>query len=123
MSCFPAFTLQQSVETLATAFRLALPDLFEDAASFQALKKALQHLRSRHDSTKSQATHAKDTKLLSVIGNIGDLQTVGPAALQAAKAKMEVVFEAHRLKPGDAGFVYDKRTEFMPSAQSEWDEE
>ena len=41
-----------------------------------------------------------------------------------AKAAMSVAFEQHRLKPGDAGFVYDKQIEFLPaSGASEWDEE
>jgi hypothetical protein len=60
---------------------------------------------------------------LALLAGIGDLQRVGPSALQAAKAKMEAVFEAHRVAPGDAGFVYDKRAEFSPAvAASEWDE-
>jgi hypothetical protein len=62
-------------------------------------------------------------QLPAVIASIGDLQRAGPAALQAAKAKMDVVFEAHRLRPGEAGYEYDKREAFQPSETSEWDEE
>ncbi len=59
----------------------------------------------------------------SVIANIGDLQHVGPAALQAAKARMSVVFEANAIKPGDPGYVYDKRVSFTaPQEASEWDD-
>lgn len=57
----------------------------------------------------------------SVIAGIGDLQRAGPAALQAAKARMEVLFEARKLKPGDPGYVYDKRVDFEPEEPSDWD--
>jgi hypothetical protein len=59
----------------------------------------------------------------TIIATIGDLQRVGPAALQAAKAKMDVVFDAKRIKPGDPGFVYDRRVDFMPLEGSDWDSE
>lgn len=57
-----------------------------------------------------------------VIASIGDLQRVGPAALQAAKAKMDVVFEEKKLKPGDEGFEYDRRTDFVATEDSGWDD-
>lgn len=60
----------------------------------------------------------------AVVAGIGDLQRVGPAALQAAKARMDVLFESNRLKPGDPGYVYDKRVDFaVPQAISDWDDE
>jgi len=60
--------------------------------------------------------------LAGVLAGIGDLQRAGPSALQAAKAKMELVFEANAVKPGDAAYVYDKRANFVePSEASEWD--
>jgi centrosomal protein CEP19 len=63
---------------------------------------------------------------LSAIAGIGDLNRVKPAALQAAKAKMQVVFDANVVARGDAGFVYDKRVDFTPRAgqptESDWDD-
>jgi centrosomal protein CEP19 len=64
-----------------------------------------------------------DSGATAILSTIGDLQRVGPAALQAAKAKMETVFEAKRVKPGDPGYVWDKRVEFTPSEEaSDWDD-
>ncbi len=37
---------------------------------------------------------------------------------------MDVAFEANRLKPGDEGFVWDKRVDFEAAEESnEWDED
>jgi hypothetical protein len=59
----------------------------------------------------------------SFLSSLGDLNRVGDASLRAAKAKMDVVFDANRLKPGDPGYVYDVRVDFSPpTATSEWDE-
>jgi len=59
----------------------------------------------------------------AIIANIGDLQRAGAAQLAMAKAKMDVVFEAHVLKPGDPGYIFDKRVEFAPSTEpSAWDD-
>ena len=41
-----------------------------------------------------------------------DLNKVDDEELAQTKAVMSVEFEAHQLKPGDEGFVYDKRVEF-----------
>jgi len=62
--------------------------------------------------------------VLAAIEGIGDLQRARPAALQAAKARMEVVFEAHRVAPGDPRFVYDKRVDFTTrvAESSDWDD-
>jgi len=58
----------------------------------------------------------------SILTGIGDLQRAGPAMLQAAKAKMEVVFQANKLSPSDPSYVYDKRVEFdKPQEASDWD--
>jgi len=59
----------------------------------------------------------------SFLASFGDLNRVGDASLRAAKAKMDVVFDANRLKPGDEGYVYDLRVDFQPPTEtSEWDE-
>ena len=60
---------------------------------------------------------------LSAIAGIGDLNRAKPAALQAAKARMEVVFDANRVARGDAAFVYDRRVEHAPTESSDWDDE
>jgi hypothetical protein len=58
----------------------------------------------------------------SALSSIGDLQRAGPAMLQAAKAKMEVVFQAHRVAQDDPSFVYDKRVAFSQAVESsDWD--
>jgi len=61
--------------------------------------------------------------LPAALAGIGDLQRAGPAALALAKSKMDVVFDAHRSRPGAADFVYDKRVEVKPVEASEWDDE
>ena len=59
---------------------------------------------------------------VSALASIGDLQRAGPAMLQAAKAKMEVVFQAHRVAQDDPSFVYDKRVAFTQAVESsDWD--
>ena len=68
-------------------------------------------------------TTAATPVITSLLDGIGDLQHAGPRALQAAKAKMEMVFEAHRVLPNDPTFIYDKRTNFEISKMttSDWD--
>lgn len=61
--------------------------------------------------------------LVAAIAGIGDLQTAKAAALAAAKARMDVVFDATRVKPGEPGFVYDTRREFEAQEDSGWDDE
>jgi hypothetical protein len=72
-------------------------------------------------SSSSSSTTTTTNVIPTVIANIGDLQKVGPAALQIAKAKMDIVFEANKVRPGDDTFVYDKRADFVPSEESDWD--
>jgi hypothetical protein len=57
----------------------------------------------------------------AVIAGIGDLQRAGPAALQAAKARMQVLFDAKAIPRDAPDFEYDKRVEFKPEEPSEWD--
>jgi hypothetical protein len=65
---------------------------------------------------------ARSAPLASILDGIGDLQKAGPSALQAAKSKMEIVFESKRVLPGDPAFVYDKRATFSePQDASDWD--
>jgi len=75
-------------------------------------------------SQQSQST-STSSFLSSAIAGIGDLQRAKPAALQAAKARMDVVFDANRILPGMPGFIYDKRIEFnaTEAAPSDWDDE
>ena len=59
-------------------------------------------------------------------GEDGDLNKVSEEELKAAKAAMELDFERHALRPGDANYVHDKRV--MPPSEEElesnaWDDE
>lgn len=38
------------------------------------------------------------------------------------KEQMSEHFEAHRLKPGDKGYEYDRRVDFVSNESNEWDE-
>lgn len=52
-----------------------------------------------------------------------DLNRVSEEDNRLAKRKMDEVFEAKRLKPGDPGFVWDKRVDFSPPEEvCDWDE-
>ena len=77
------------------------------------------------DSSASAPPPALSSFLSSAIEGIGDLQRAKPAALQAAKARMDVVFDANRILPGMPGYIYDKRVEFNTdesAAPSDWDD-
>lgn len=53
-----------------------------------------------------------------------DLNKASEEVLAQRKAEMEVLFEAHRLRPGDVGYQYDKEVEFTgPRMESGWDSE
>ena len=61
----------------------------------------------------------------AALGDGGDLNKVSEDELKAAKAAMEVDFKKNALRPGDEGYVYDKRVE-RPSGELEandWDDE
>lgn len=60
-----------------------------------------------------------------MLNNLGevDLNRVSEEENMLAKKKMDEVFEVTRLKPGDPGFVWDKRIDFSPPEEvCEWDE-
>lgn len=80
---------------------------------------------SQQSPTTSTISTSITSFLSSAIAGIGDLQRAKPAALQAAKARMDVVFDANRILPGMPGFIYDKRIEFnaTEAAPSDWDDE
>jgi hypothetical protein len=53
-----------------------------------------------------------------------DLNRVSEEENQRAKAEMDLLFNVNRLKPGDPGYVWDKRVDFTTAEESnEWDEE
>jgi hypothetical protein len=80
---------------------------------------------SQQSPTTSTISTSTSSFLSSAIAGIGDLQRAKPAALQAAKARMDVVFDANRILPGMPGFIYDKRIDFnaTEAAPSDWDDE
>jgi centrosomal protein CEP19 len=52
-----------------------------------------------------------------------NLNKLTPEEVKKHKDKMDVLFKQNQKKPGDLGFEYDKREEFCPKEQNEWDEE
>jgi hypothetical protein len=50
-----------------------------------------------------------------------DLQDADEVTVQEYKDKMTEKFNANVIKPGDPGYVYDKRVEANPTEKSEWD--
>lgn len=54
-----------------------------------------------------------------------DLNKVSDHELAVAKRKMDMAFEERRLRPGDPGFVYDKKVDFQPTASDagSWESE
>ena len=54
----------------------------------------------------------------------GDLNKASDEVVQQAKARMDVDFNAKRLKPGDDGYQWNKEVDFEPpTAVSEWDDD
>ncbi|KAG8347377.1 hypothetical protein TRVL_01783 [Trypanosoma vivax] len=51
-----------------------------------------------------------------------DLNDADDITLQEFKAKMEERFMENVIRPGDPGYVYDKRLEVNPTERSEWDD-
>jgi hypothetical protein len=52
-----------------------------------------------------------------------DLNKVTPEQLLAAKAIMNASFEQNQLRPGQDGYVFDRKAEFKPTAKSDWDDD
>ncbi|CAD8111820.1 unnamed protein product [Paramecium sonneborni] len=52
-----------------------------------------------------------------------NLNKLSVAEVQKYKEKMEVKYSKNLLKPGDAGFVYDKQVEYKPKKNSDWDDD
>ncbi len=53
-----------------------------------------------------------------------DLNKVSEEENKKAKAEMNKDFEAHRIKPGDPDYVYDKEVEFDGAkVKSDWDDD
>ncbi|KEG14711.1 hypothetical protein DQ04_00331040 [Trypanosoma grayi] len=51
-----------------------------------------------------------------------DLNDADDVTLREFKAKMEEKFVENAVRPGDPGYVYDKRLEVKPTERSEWDD-
>lgn len=53
-----------------------------------------------------------------------DLNKVSDYELRLAKAQMNAAFQQNQLRPGDAGYVYDKQADFAPvKGANDWDDE
>lgn len=55
--------------------------------------------------------------------SFGDLNKATDEELAAAKAKMSIVFDKKSLKPGDDGFEWDVRRDFVATESNDWDSE
>lgn len=51
-----------------------------------------------------------------------DLNKVSEEELKLAKSLMNKDFERNQIRPGDPGYVYDKRVQFKPTQKSNWDD-
>lgn len=52
-----------------------------------------------------------------------NLNQADDATVKEYKEVMDIKFKEKVLKPGDVGYVYDKRVEVNPTAKSEWDDD
>ena len=102
-----------------------------DASDVDGLIRHVTHALSTPD-LHSQASSVKpaDANRATAVPSpplevLGDLQHVSEADLAAAKRAMDVKFDRAAVgnRPGESGFVYDKRVEVTPSKASEWDDE
>lgn len=63
-------------------------------------------------------------RLRDETARLGDLQAVSEADLARAKSLMSEGYEKHRLRPGDPGYVYDRRVDFQePAHDNDWDDD
>lgn len=121
----------ESARLLAVNFTEAWLDQCQRAADIVAL--VARQLERRSDGV---AVVGKDRKGLNEAAQLvldrhrakgsiargDDMNKVRPSVLLHVKALMECNFDAHLLKPGDAGYVYDKRIDFEDAvSESSWD--
>lgn len=62
------------------------------------------------------------TPSTSKLDKLTNLNKLNDAELDKVKRTMDVDFVKNQLKPGDAGYKYDKRLDTKPVKKSEWDE-
>jgi len=91
-------------------------------------KKASRDLPELKQSTSPLAAKTEGDKpaiKIAIDGTV-DLNKVSHEELQAAKDAMKVDFVKNSLKPGDEGYIWDKRVEFNMEDNSEddsWDDD
>jgi hypothetical protein len=113
--------------SLARQLHAAAPStagLVPAVALSQALRAIASALQAAHVAPPvpaPAAPAAPPSLATSLLAGIGDLQRAGPAQLQAAKSRMDIVFEANRTRPENEGFQYDVRASFAPVEASDWD--
>lgn len=94
------------------------------STSPEAARTGPARVAAAASSMTGEASSPGKRALLAVSQQFGDLQTADPEAVEAAKHKMSEGYEAHRLRPGDSGYEYDKRVDFgAPMEDNEWDDE
>lgn len=76
------------------------------------------------DDDDSEQSELERKKVRDYLASFGDLQNVGPAALQAIKQKMEIFYEDNAIRPGHRDYIYDKRIDFNHDnlEPSDWDD-
>jgi hypothetical protein len=127
--CIPVRGL--SADSSPTALARQLIDAHADllgrvqpAQLERLMHRLVEHARKQAACASPPPLHALSA-VGAADGDAGvDLNTLDDDALSAAKAQMDVGFNAVRLKPGDAGYEYDRRVVFAaPVEKSDWDDD
>ncbi|DBA04693.1 TPA: hypothetical protein N0F65_012276 [Lagenidium giganteum] len=72
----------------------------------------------------STSTPAPDSDAARIVLPQADYNRVSDAQLRDVKKKMDQVFQQNIVRPGDAGYQYDKQVVFRPAQEaSDWDDE
>jgi len=89
---------------------------------------SMDNVRNNHSSSSSALQKVSGNAAAGVasttVDMYGDLNKASDEVVQQAKARMDVDFNAKRLKPGDDGYQWNKEVDFEPpTAVSEWDDD
>lgn len=88
-----------------------------------ALAHVLPSARGSHGSSSASVGGQDAVAGLKLRGDDVNLNHLSDAELAKYKSLMEEDFRKNQLKPGDAGFEYDKQVEFEPATEdNDWDE-
>ena len=137
--CAPKFhnLLLQTPTRLAQALKKRYPDHYRGLALHQASKSArgaspgwryvklrLPQLTRVLAKLFEEDEEAAPTTMPGMTSaSFGDLQRAGPATMAKAKMVMDAGFNAQKVSPSDPNFQYDKRVDFTPQEDNDWDDE